>query len=181
MGVIVRNISSGEDLEKLAIPTRPDGSYYRFEMICDGGWTRVYDDSAVALMTHLIPGYTRLDDQARLTARVRHAVDTQVRIQTQVNTFFRNVEVTADEVAILTSPRHTPPVVDIWSCRVPLIVVDAYYAPYSDIARPRSIHSDTADAENLWWLRPTEGELEYLRSLHEISAIDLNITKDEIR
>lgn len=181
MGAVLRNITSADDLEQMAIPTRPDGSYYRFEMICDGGWTRVYDDSAVALMSHLIPGYTRLDDQQRLAARIRHAVDIQVRVQTQVNGFFRNVDVNEDEVAVLTGPRHIAPVVDVWSCRVPLILVDAFYAPYSEIPRPRSIHSDTVDAENLWWLRPTQGDLEYLRSLHEISAIDLNIMKDEIR
>lgn len=179
MSALIRNIAENTDLDTLTIPTRPDGSYYRYEMVCEGGRTRLYDDSIVGLLTHLIPGYTALNDQQRLTARTRHAVDLQVRIQAQLNTFFAAYPRTDAENAILFAPRHQPPQTDLWSCAVPLVLVDTFYAPYADLPTPTSELADTDDAPNVWWLRPAAGDMEYLRSLHLASVIDLNITKDE--
>ena len=177
---LVRNVSAAEDVDNIEIPTRPDGSFYRYEMVCDGGWSRLYDDSVVSLLTHLIPGYTRLDDSERLTARIRHAVDAQVNLQTRLNTFFAASPRTDEEQRVLYGPRHTPPAVAEWGCEVPLILVDAFYAPYSDLPRTYSTIADVAIPPNIWWLHPAEGEFEYLRSLHETSFLDLHIARNEV-
>ena len=180
MPVIVRNVSAGNDVSSLPVPTRPDGSFYRYEMICDGGWSRLYDDSAVNLLTHLIPGYTRYNDDQRLAARIRHAVDCQVRLQARLNVFFAASPRDALEQHVLYGHRNTPPKVTEWNCQIPLVLVDAFYDPFSDLPKPYSGISDVAMPPNLWWLRPAEGELEYLRSLHETSVIDLHIARDEV-
>ena len=180
MPVLVRNVSASEDLSSLQIPTRPDGTYYRYEMICDSGWTRMYDDSVVSLLTHLIPGYTKLDDMGRLAARIRHAVDSQVTLQAQLNVFFAATPRDDVEQQVLLSPRHQPPAPGEWNCEIPLVLVDAFYSPYSDLVRPVSGIADVAMPPNLWWLRPAAGELEYLKSLHEASIIDMHIAKNEV-
>lgn len=180
MGVLVRNVSNAEDLDGLQVPTKADGSFYRFEMVADGGWHRYYDDEPAALVAFLIPGYLDLNEEDRLAARIRHAVDLQVRLQARLNTFFSNAPRTNEEHSILTGPRHKQPDIDTWGCEVPLVLVDAFYGPYTDAPTPISLLSDVAFPPNLWWLRPAEGDMEYLRSLHETSLIDLHMTADEV-
>jgi hypothetical protein len=163
----------------MTIPSRPDGTRYRYEMICDNRWSRLYDDSVEGLLSYLIPGYRHLDENQRLGARIRHAVDSQVVLQAQLNVFFRGATRSSEEEALLLGPRHIQLEVDTWECEVPLVLVDAYYAPYTDIQKPRSAILDVAIPPNIWWLNPAQGEMDYLLSLHEASVIDLNIAKDE--
>lgn len=180
MGAQIRNISEAEDITRLQIPTRPDGSLYRYEMVTDSGWNRYYDDTPTGLLNFLLPGYEHQTPQQQTQTRIRHAVDLQVRLQAQLNAFFHSTHRTDDEHAVLFGPRHTQPAINEWSCAVPLVLVDAFYAPYTDLARPHSPIADVTVPPNLWWLRPAQSDLEYLRSLHETSLIDLNITRDEV-
>lgn len=179
MGVLVRNVAAGVDIDGFNIPRRIDGSYFRYEMICDSGWSRVYDDSIEGLINHLIPGYINLDENQRLAARIRHAVDVQVLLQSQINSTHADTARSVSENTVLFAPRHEQPFIHEWSCEIPLVLVDAFYAPYGDAPRPISSALDVLFASNIWWLRPADSEMEYLRSLHEATAIDLNITKDE--
>lgn len=180
MAVLIRNVSIADDVSALVVPTKPDGSFYRYEMICDNGWSRLYDDNVVGLLTHLVPGYTRLDDAQRLTARIRHAVDMQVSLQARLNVFFAASPRSREEQAVLYGARHLPPMIEDWNCEVPLVLVDAFYAPYTHLPRPTSGIADVAMPPNLWWLRPADGDLEYLRSLHETSVIDLHMAKEDV-
>ena len=178
MSILVKNTS--EESAPAAAPIRPDGGYYRFEMICDNGWVRIYDDTSTGLLDHLIPGYASLPDSDKLAARVRHAVDVQVPLQASLNQNYAESPRTEAEQAILTGPRFVQPTVDTWNCYVPLVLVDAFYQPFSDKNAPASGLADTLDAPNLWMLRPAANEMEYLRSLHETFVITLNIARDEI-
>lgn len=178
MSILVKNTSEEEALP--APPLRDDGGYYRFEMITDNGWSRVYDDTTEGLLAHLIPGYLDLDEEARLAARIRHAVDTQVILQAWINQDHADVPRTDQEQTLLTAPRHVQPDILIWSSAIPLVLVDAFYAPFSDLPAPSSEIADVADAPNLWILRPAASEMDYLRSLHETAVITLNIARDEV-
>lgn len=181
MGVLVRNISEAEDITSFRVPTRTDGTYFRFEMIADGGWSRYYDDDPAALVGFLIPGYGDLTAARRLASRIRHAVDLQVRLQARLNVFFAETPRTPDENAVLMAARTTQPAITEWECQVPLVLVDAYYSPFSDVPRPVSPSpDDPGSIPTLWWLRPVESDLEYLQSLHEASLIDLNVNTDEV-
>lgn len=179
MPVLVRNVSRGSDVTELQIPAHPDGSFYRFEMLADGGWSRVYDDTATGLLDYLIPGYAALDVQAKITARITHATNVQVRLQAAVNTFFSTTPRTAEEQAVLTGSRHIQPELETWTCAVPLILIDAFYYPYTYTKRPVSGIHDVAAPQNMWWLRPAQDDLGYLKSLHAVGAIDLHIARDE--
>lgn len=180
MAVLVRNVTLADRTDTMEVPTRPDGTFYNFEMICDGGWSRVYDDTVDGLLGYLIPGYEDMDDVQKLTARIRHAVDNQVRLQAQLNAFFDYTDRTQAEDEILYGPRHIQPAISQWDCAAPLILIDAFYAPYTTNPRPFSGIADIAMPPNLWWFRPADTEIEYLRSLHEASVIDLHMAKDAI-
>lgn len=180
MAILVRNVSSAQRADALHVPTRTDGSFYRYELICDGGWSRVYDDSTEGLMDHLCPGYLRMSADGRLAARIRHAVDAQVRVQAQLNSFFHASPRTKSEEEVLNSSRDVQPSLSQWDCAVPLVVVDAFYAPYTDVPAPISGIADVAMPPNLWMLHPAAGELEYLRSLHEASFLDLHVAKGPV-
>lgn len=179
MSVVIENITSAEQVDKLVTPTRQDGNFYRYEMICRGGWARVYADSIEDLLEYLVPGYKSMPEEEKLQARITHALDMQVELQSQINLVYGAYNRTPAEDIILNAPRHTPPIVDIWVSEVPLVLIDAFYMPYSDIPAPISGMGDTEYSENVWWLNPAENEFEYLRSLHESSMILLNIRKDE--
>lgn len=179
MSILIRNTITEENVDHFVVPTRPEGGFYRFEMIFNADTQRCYGDDLIDLLETLIPGYGAMDQEARLEARIAHAVDTQVSLQSAINLSMADIGRTPAEDAILNAPRHTPPLVDEWLCEIPLVLVDAQYAPYGDEHRPMSGISNVNLAPNLWWLNPAEGDMEYLRSLHEAWAITLNILKDE--
>ena len=180
MTVIIQNIDFDTNMDSLAIPTRPDGKHYLYEMIYNKDGTRLYDDTIIGFLTHLIPGYKDFNQEEKLKSRIQHAINIQINLQSQINLFFNNSHKTLEEEMILKNPNHLQPIVQGWSCQIPLVIIDAFYFPYSPTPRPYSEIEDIAIPSNLWWLRPAEGEMEYLLSLHELSLIDLNISKDEI-
>lgn len=180
MSILVRNISVEQTVDDLATPVHPSGRFYRFEMICDDDTNRVYDDSVSGLLDHLIAGYSDLPESAKLDALIKHALDSQVRLQARLNIFFDQIPRTPEEEAVLVGPRHVQPEVDVWSSVVPLVLVDAFYAPFSGLARPVSGDGDVAFADNIWWLTPAAGEMAYLVSLNEASLITLNVSSDVV-
>lgn len=179
MGVMVPNRPEADE-RLLEPPRRPDGSFYRFEMIADGGWSRFYDDNPAGLLDFLIPGYLELDEDARLQARIRHAVDLQVRLQARINTFYNDTRRTPDEHAVLTGPRHVPPLVDEWLSPIPLVLVDVFYSPFTEQPAPISDVGDVLLTPNLWWLRPGRSPMDYLLSLHEAGLIELHASVEEV-
>jgi hypothetical protein len=182
MSVLVQNITAEQGLEAVAVPTRPDGSYYRFEMICDSGWSRVYDDEARGLIAHLIPGYATLaDEAARLVARTAHAEEIRAHLQAAVNTAYQDIPCTPAQTHALNAGTAELLGVQVWDSEVPLVLVDAFYFPHSRTPRPDGITEagNPAHTVNIWWVTPAEGELGYLRSLHEIGLITLSVSRDQ--
>lgn len=179
MSILIRNVSVAEDLSSMTIPLKEDGTYYKYEMICDGGWSRLYDDNLSGLLEYLTPGYEELNDDEKVEARIKNSIDMQVFLQSQLNTFYEDVDVKITEKQILVSPRNVQPKIDVWSAKIPIVLIDAFYIPYTELKAPTSSLGNYNDVENIWWLKPAEGEMEYLKSLHECSIISLNISKNE--
>ena len=150
MAILVRNISESEDLGSFQVPTRTDGKRYLFEMICDNGWSRVYDDSTSGLLEHLIAGYEAMSNEDKLAARIKHACDMQVITQARLLTFYAEDNATQKEKEILFGTRHIQPVIEGWRCTIPLILVDSFYFPYSRNPRPYSEIADVAMPSNIW-------------------------------
>lgn len=178
MAISIKNTSQHKDLDALNIPCRPDGQRYLYEMICDNGWSRVYDDLAAGLLGHFIEDYENLSEQNKLEARIKHAYDIQVITQARLLTFYSSEDITQEEKEVLLAPRHVQPAIESWACPIPLILIDSYYFPYSQTPRPYSEIDDVAMPSNIWWLKPSASDLEYLKSLNDFSIIDINVAKD---
>lgn len=180
MGFFAKN----DPAKTLVVPTRKDGSPYKYEMVCDNGWARVYGDTPGELLCYLIHGYENLSSkEEKVKARLEHAVAAQLRLQAQINVFFAETEKTNGERIILQGPRTSPPMITEWACEIPLVLVDMYYRPYTDVAPPTTaqfIAQRELGIKNIWWLCPAESEMAYLKSLHETSFVDINVSKNEL-
>ena len=149
-------------------PSVVDGGAYRHEMIYDGERKRSYANRLTDFLADLIPGYERLTDHAeRTSARVRHAADVRAAWQAAVNEAFGAEGCTPAQIAVLTSDLPAPPVPPVWSAPVPLLLVDSFYEPTTDLARPVA-----EDPGEIFWLEPT-GELAYLLSLDVLDVVML--------
>jgi len=162
-----------------AVPVKPDGNWYRYELICHAGQTRCYADSPHELLTYLIDGYGDLTSaHEQGAARTRYAVDVQVRLQARVNATAPNVTTSSEEEAILFGGRADQPTVTTWATSVPLVLVDTFYVPHTDQPAPVSEIADVAAPPNVWWLTPAAGEFPFLESLHNLGVVTLNTAKD---
>lgn len=154
-------------------PVKDGGSWFRFEMVCDGGKTRAYADTADELLAVLLgPTYGAADEPGRLHARIDYATRLTARVQAVVYTSASTATISEADRAVLLQPRHQSVVVDEWSCEVPLVLVDVHYFPHTETPAPRSTIDDTINPVNLIWLRPADS-LGFLVSLATAGVIDL--------
>jgi len=94
-------------------PRKEDGSQFEFEMLADGGNTRVYADTPEELLGYLIPGYEALDEVEQLTSRLLYASTAAVALQACAVSGV-DVELTEEERRTLEAPRDVPPQVAVW-------------------------------------------------------------------
>ena len=169
--VITRN-PLVEDPTPIEPPHKDDGSGYRFEMIYEGRRSRAYADTAADLLDCLIPGYADMSGEERLTARVAHGTGLLAPVQAEVLQSVDQTALSAEEKAVLLAPRYEPITVAEWGSEAPLVLLDAHYAPYSDIAAPHSTLEDVANPRNIVWIRVVD-EYDMLLSLAAIGFITL--------
>jgi hypothetical protein len=162
--VILRNSREGEDPP--APPTTQDGHLYPYCMYFDGAKYMAFAATPADLLAVLIPGYTDLEPQAQLEARIRLAIDAEVWNG-----------LTAKEREILASPRFEQPEIDFWNPPVTLVLVETGYAPYTERDQPVSGIADVANPPNISWLRPMD-EWELLETLAEVGFIRLHEAVD---
>lgn len=179
MGVIVKNRL--EDEEVLPhIPTHPDGRDYLYEVISDGGSIRYYDDTVSGIMDFLIPGYESLSEEDQMTARILHAIQTRGFLQAFVNVELPDENMSEQEREIAAGDLSLPPVTGEWESSTPLVLVDAFYSPFSPHPAPVSAIADVVNPPNIWWLRPAASEEEYLRSLHDAYVLEVSVVNEEV-
>lgn len=174
MSVIQDNISIETDIEMYPVPVKSDGEYYRFELIDTNSWVRVYSDEAVELLEHFIPDYN--GEYAKL---LNHAVSTQVKAQAQILSYYLDVKVDEEELELLIGARHIQPTVQRWTSQIPLILIDSFYHPHTQIVPPIGNFIERDD--NLLWIKTTEGIEEYLKSLDCLGLIKFNILMSEVK
>jgi hypothetical protein len=142
-------------------PVAPDraGRPYRFEMLFAGGTRRAYADTAAPLVDVLAPGYLLASDTDRWQSRLLLAAQAQAEVQAYLNERTGLAQTTVGQHAVLTGPRHVPPAVGTdWDCDVPLVLVDAHYAPVGPLPAPTG---------NVEWIRAAD-DLALLVSLHQV-------------
>lgn len=168
MAVSIRNTTSATDAP--TAPTHEDGTPYTFEMIYAGGARRGYADSHTELVGLMIDGYPASDSPKELMkARIRLAMDWQVRLQALINTEMQEQLADCDEqqLAILLGSRDVPPTPVQWDCPIPLVLVDTFYKPIGTVPRPNA-----SDDEALIWLDPNS-DRSLLLTGHSAGAISL--------
>ncbi|MEO3806412.1 hypothetical protein [Nonomuraea sp. B1E8] len=164
--VIVRNGSAAEPPP--AAPVRHDGRPYHLEMIYAGGARRGYADDAADLVELLAPGYAALATAGeRATARVRLAMDLQVRLQARLAAGARLDACGDAERAVILGGRHEPPAPARWEAPVPLVLVATFYEPAGPLPRPRG------PADLQIWLDPAD-DWALLTSLHTAGVITVS-------
>ena len=167
-----------EDLAPVPAPMREDGTPFRYEMLFNGFADRAYSDDAVDLLNCMISRYTSMTEAERLAARLAHAVRVQTTVQADINYEHDNLTgCTPEEVAVLTSTRSVPPSVGMWSCKVPLVLVDVFYQPSGDLPAIVSGIADVTNPPNVYWLRVAD-EDDYLASLAYVGFITLHSHAD---
>lgn len=134
----------------VTVPTKPDNTYYRYEMIHDGDARRAYADTHTDLVAALIAGYADIPFGATTdadAARLAHAGRIQVELQAALNVAGGLDDFDQTTRTILTAPRHDPPQPGRrWDVKIPLVCITTDYDPYTDWPAPDG---------NIIWLDPT--------------------------
>lgn len=169
MAVIIRNPSAAQPPP--VAPVKDDGRPYRYEMVHADGALRGYADDFAELVGMLVPGYGGpAGDDERAAARVRLALDMQVRIQARLVAAGRLDACEAPERAVLLGGRHEPPAPARWEAPIPLVLVSAFYEPAGALPRP----SGPADLQV--WIDPADDRT-LLTSLHAAGAITVRVRR----
>lgn len=157
-------------------PVHEDGTRFPFQMHYRGEEEIAFADSPAELLGVLISGYEEMDPAEQQRARIRFAIHVQVVTQAQINAEAQAGDdwdaLSEVEQAVLSGPRFEQPagwggddpMGDVWEAKVPLVLLDTGYAPYTDTDRPISGIADVANPPNMIWLRPVD-EWEFLLSL----------------
>jgi len=155
-------------------PRKEDGSQFEFEMLADGGNSRVYGDTPEELLGYLIPGYEALDGVDQLTSRILFANTAAVALQAYAVSD-ADVELTEEERRTLEAPRDVPPQVAVWESEIPLVLVSTYYQPQGALSRPTGRALGIGEeGGNLIWLDPI-GDIELIFSLAQAGWVNLNV------
>ncbi len=152
-------------------PTRGDGSEWAHVMLLHDGST-VHADTAAEVLGELLPGYERLDEPRRASARRRHALrlaataqEARIAGAAAQGTLDPEDPDAADLLELLRADKATPILLEDadapgapapWLGEPDLVLVSTTYAPHTD-APPVT--------GNVTWLDPS-GEDAYLASLH---------------
>lgn len=156
-------------------PVNSEGMPFQHSMVFNGGTAVAWADSASELVGVLIAGYLDIpeaDLEEQATQRACYAVGAQVRVQARILAAADAATATEEEMALLSGSRDTPPELDVWRCPIPLVLVDAFYEPYTETRRrPVSEPRDGgAIGSNIIWLNFAD-EVQFLDSLVQAGEI----------
>ncbi|WP_157240049.1 hypothetical protein [Catenuloplanes japonicus] len=141
-------------------------------MVYGQGRQRVMADDPAELLSHLIPGYLDFPPELRPALRVSHAEEALHRLQQRINVAYGLDDVDSDEWRLLTTEHGGQVVIDAWSASVPLVLVDAHYAPYTEQPRPEE------RGGRIVWLDTTDDET-YLNSVALAGEVFLAVRADD--
>lgn len=168
--ILMRNNVEGDG--PVIAPTRDNGAGYPYCMYFNGNAEVAFAESHLELLDVLMPGYLDVEEAERDYRRIRLAQSVAAQIQAEILVEVSPDDVTEGEWIALTAPRGlSQPRADWWTCRVPLVVVETGYEPFTDIPRPASgLPVEDPNGDNLWFIRPAEEE-DFLVSLHEVGYL----------
>lgn len=165
--VMMKNNQEGD--AKILPPIHEDGSTFIYCMYYNQDQDIVFADTTGELLNTLTPGYLKASPEDKDFLRIRLAQ--RIAAEIQADLLVKPAEHLSDEEwdTAITPKNTSIKTPTLWTSKVPLILVETSYVPYTPYERPTSPHQGYA-AENLWWIRPQEEE-DFLVSLHEIGYI----------
>ena len=174
--VIIKNNNEGDGA--IVAPLQENGQGYRYCLYTPGYYDVAFADDYIDLLAVLIHGYRELNDDDQTVARIRYATSAAARTQAALILDKPEITISKAEMDILMAPRALPqPRADWWTCEMPLVVVTTSYEPYTKVPRPASGLGDVANADNLWWIDPTDEE-SLLTTLNQMDYIRLMENSD---
>ena len=144
-------------------PRQRNGRPYPLVMLEPDAY--LYATQPAELLATLIPGYAELSRHDRLDERIEHAARVRSELTAESLARHWDVPLTEAERAVLCSSPWEPPVLRTWRHPVPVVLLDVFYAPFTDTPPPDY-------AANVVWLRPSREE-PYIHSLAERGLISL--------
>lgn len=146
-----------------AAPRQRNGRPYPLVMLERDAY--LYATQPAELLATLIPGYAELSRSERLDERIEHAARVRSELTAEALARHWDEPLTGAQRAVLCSSPWEPPVLRTWGHPVPVVLLDVFYAPFTDVHPPEV-------AANVVWLRPSREE-PYIRSLAEHGLISL--------
>ena len=190
--LITPNSREGE--KSPSVPFKEDGEFYNYIMYYEANRYIAYADDPAELVDIIIPGYEQMDPQQRLDARLSMALRMQAQVQAQIvisltdqdRRELKDWELKAlkgeyneespyqirgfwkERLPEGTDPESIPEDdrMDIWTSDHPLVLIDASYMPWTNVAPPLG----NPEGNNIIWLRATD-EIEFMESLTSIGFI----------
>ena len=160
----------------LPTPLNAEGEPFQYCMIFNADTLMAFSDSATDLVDLLIEGYLDIPEEdlvEQAVVRTLFAVGAQVRTQASIMSGASAALATPAELALLNGSRDTPPRLGVWKSIIPLVLVDAFYEPFSDIVRPVGRPRGGGEPDsNIIWLSFAD-EVEFLSGLHRSGEIQL--------
>lgn len=182
---VIPNTRAGEKPPAPAL--KSDNSLFKFRMHFNGFSKIAFADNYIDLCEALMPGYTALAEDERLSARLAILLDVQVHLRSNilVTVVQKKHDLKEWEYAVLASEDRAPhgwsgdneESVDFWSASVPLVLLDADYAPYADVLPPVSSIADVENPPNIIWLRCSSEEA-FINSLERAGVIAVSSARN---
>lgn len=182
---VIPNTRAGE--HPPAHPLKSDNSLYEYRMYFNGFSKIAFSDSFAGLCEAVLPGYANLSEDDKLQARLSALLDLQPQLRANllIDGVHGKKEIQEWEYDILFSDNRAPhgwggdgeESVDFWSSPVPLVLLDADYAPYTDVLPPVSKIADVENPPNILWLRGTTEE-QFINSLDRAGVVAVSTARN---
>jgi hypothetical protein len=155
-------------------PVNEYGEPYAYALLHDGGSAVTYADTFTELVEQLIDGYDQIawDNTADADmARGLYLQAVRTRAQARILGSAARGTYTYDEQAAMTEVIPAPG--PVWTCPVPIVLVDAFYEPFTRRPRPESEPRDgSTPGTNIIWLSWAD-EKSFIESLHNVGEVVL--------
>jgi len=158
----------------IRIPNQPaqplrTAASYPVEVVHDT-W-RYCADAPEEILDLLIDGYAnQADEQERLQARLKIALQARAMVQTLLNAGELFDQGTDEETRVLLDRSDAPPTVAEWRCAIPLVLITIFYQPIGELPQPR-----TSAPGQVWWIDPSTAQ-SLLETLHQVRWLDLTLS-----
>lgn len=188
---ITANNLAKRDSKAPAPALKENGENYNYRMFYNNEREIIDADTVSECLNVLIPGYENItDEEYKQNMRLNLARGVQMAARAQILSTADLDELQDWELKVLTyeNPNevnhdpygwgegkgeigvYNPDQIDMWYSKVPLVLIDLNFDPYTNIRRPLSVEGNYVFVSNIIWLEPSE-EYAFLKSLSRIGYV----------